>query len=135
MSSATDRAAVVSLADGCLLVVRRRKQGRRYTVLPGGGVERNETAQDAALRELHEETGLSGEVLRHLWTVEHADRVADYFLVAVRVAQMVVSGPESQRQSLENTYDPCWIPLADLDVENLQPDTLRPLIRDLAGTP
>lgn len=48
---------------------------------------------------------------------------------------MVMAGPEAQRQSSENTYQPCWIRVADLDFENLQPDTMRPLIRELAGAP
>ena len=134
MSATKNRAAVVSLRGGRLLAIRRSKQGRRYAVLPGGGVDSNESAQEAALRELIEETGLSGEVLQHLWTMEHEDRVADYFLVAVPVAPMLMSGPETQGMSSENTYEPCWILVADLDVENLLPATMRPLIRELAGT-
>jgi len=94
----------------------------------------NERAQDAALRELLEETGLSGHVLRHLWTLEHGDRVADYFLVSVPVAPMVMSGPDIQGTSLDNNYEPCWIGISDLDLENLQPATIRALVRELAGS-
>lgn len=76
---------------------------------------------------------MSGEILRHLWTMEHEDRVADYFLVAVAVAPMLMSGPERREMSSENTYEPCWIALADLDRENLMPSSMRLLIRELAG--
>jgi len=107
MSATKNRAAVVSLRGNRLLAIGRTKQGRRYAVLPGGGVEPNESAQEAALRELIEQTGLSGEVLQHLWTLEHEDRAADYFLVSVPVAPMVVSGPEALGMSSENTYEPC----------------------------
>ena len=69
MSNPKNRAAVVSLRGDRLLAIRRTKQGRSYAVLPGGGIEPNESAQDAALRELIEETGLPGRVLRHLWTM------------------------------------------------------------------
>jgi 8-oxo-dGTP pyrophosphatase MutT (NUDIX family) len=129
-----NRAAVVSVRDGQLLVIRRVQRGRRYAVLPGGGVELNEPPQDAALRELEEETGLSGQVLRHLWTLQHGDRVATYFLVAVPFAPMLMAGPEVETMSIENTYEPCWIPASDFDVENLQPAEIRALIRALAGS-
>lgn len=49
------RAAAVAVRDGRVLVVLRERDGRRYAVLPGGGVEPGETPQQACLRELPEE--------------------------------------------------------------------------------
>lgn len=133
MVATADRAAVVSLHGDRLLAIRRKRHGLRYAVLPGGGVEPNEDAQEAALRELREETGLEGDLRRHLWTLEHANRVAEYFFVAVPVAPMAMSGPEMNRETSETTYEPCWIRVDDLEIENLLPEELRPLIRGLAG--
>lgn len=39
--------------------------------LPKGHVHRGETAEAAAIREVAEETGLAGEVVRHLATIEY----------------------------------------------------------------
>ncbi|BAK35811.1 hypothetical protein MLP_27970 [Microlunatus phosphovorus NM-1] len=99
MSRARDRAANVVLGpEQTLLVIRRVKESRRYCVLPGGGVEPNEQPADSALRELQEETGLVGQIDRKLWTVEHPDRVAHYYLTTVNTsAGMRLGGPERER--------------------------------------
>jgi hypothetical protein len=42
-----------------------------------------------------QETGLTGVVERHLWTIGHPDRVAHYFLVNVDPRPMLIVGPEA----------------------------------------
>ena len=58
------RVAVCLVRDERLLLVEHEKAGRRYWLLPGGGVESCETLIEAARREVVEETGYGVEVGR-----------------------------------------------------------------------
>lgn len=132
MNRLSDRAVSVAFCDDKLLVIGRQKGGRDYCVLPGGGVEPDESPEAAALRELAEETGLTGTVERHLWTIEHLDRIAHYFLVSVEAGPPVLGGPEASAQSEADLYAPQWLPLNLLEAANLQPDSVSALLREVA---
>ena len=54
----TRGAKCLVLCDGKFLLTRLSYAHKRWT-LPGGGVERNESFEEGALRELQEETGIS----------------------------------------------------------------------------
>ena len=55
-----NRSQAMVCRDGKLLLVEHRMKGRDFFNLPGGGIEENETPEEAALRELNEEAGVSG---------------------------------------------------------------------------
>ena len=74
------RAAVIVVNDGRVLLMHRRKEGREYYVVPGGGVEPGETAGDAGVREAKEETGLTVKLGERLCTLDNEGRLEHYFL-------------------------------------------------------
>lgn len=57
---------IVTDVDGAVLMVRHT-YGRDQWFLPGGGVQANETAKEAALREAREETGAVVDDLGAVW--------------------------------------------------------------------
>lgn len=66
-----------------LLVLRKVDPGAGLWCLPGGFIEVGETVQQAALRELKEETGLEAELVR---VVDAASKIAGYYGDVVVIA-------------------------------------------------
>lgn len=105
--------------------------GHRYAVLPGGHVEDGESARTAALRELWEETTLEARIDRLLWTGLHNDRPAFYYLMTEISGTPVLSGPEAQEQSSDNSFELTWAAADDFDGLNLHPADVRARLRGL----
>jgi 8-oxo-dGTP diphosphatase len=121
----------VLLLDGdrVLLVQRARPpQIGRWTV-PGGGVELGETLEEAALRELREETGLActlGPVVEVLDRVLRDDsgRVEYHYVIL----DFLGSAPTGTLAAASDCADARWIPISELDSWQTT-DGLAPVIR------
>jgi 8-oxo-dGTP pyrophosphatase MutT (NUDIX family) len=111
---------VVDVVDGravAAIIARRNRAGRLEWCLPKGHIEGSETAAEAAVREIAEETGIVGLVLRHLATIDYwfagFDRrvhkvVHHYLLSAIGGELSVENDPDREAQAAE------WVPLEDL---------------------
>jgi 8-oxo-dGTP diphosphatase len=56
------RVSIILIEDGKLFLVKHRKRGHSYWVLPGGTVEYGETLKETAVREIEEELNLKIEL-------------------------------------------------------------------------
>lgn len=132
------RGVAVVLEAGRVLVIKRRRKGLEYAVLPGGGVEVGETAAETALRELHEETSLTARVDSLLWHRSDDGREASYFLMSDVHGTPVLSGDEALEHGPDNSYVLAWSTVEELDELGLQPKDIRQaltaLLRSLTPT-
>ncbi len=117
--------AVTLLDDKALLVQRGKNPGRGLWGFPGGHVEWGETAQQAAVRELREETGVIADPLEYLTNVDVMDPDAHYLLAATLCVYRT-----GTPVAADDAMDAAWFSCADIlaDVVPLSPhvkDVLR----------
>jgi len=133
----SERAAAFIIKDASVLLMYRKKNGREYYCIPGGMVEHGETPDEAARREVKEETNLDVKTEKILLTFERkiyddgevalyheksGGLVREYFFLAEDiVGKEKLGGPELERQSERNFYQLQWISLADIDKIKLLP--------------
>ena len=137
------RAARVVLLDGRrrVLLVRFDYGGRRWWCAPGGGLEDGETHEDAARREVAEETGFEiGELLGSwIWSREHVFRFEGRLYRQVEryfVANVPAFEPRPQNLGAEEAgvfRGLRWWPVVELDAsaEEFAPADLPALVKRL----
>ncbi|HET8582831.1 MAG TPA: NUDIX hydrolase [Jatrophihabitans sp.] len=104
------------------LIGRTDRQGRLLWSLPKGHIEDGETAEQAALREVEEETGIAGEIVAELGTI-------DFWFVAegrrihktVRHFLMRRVGGELTDTDYE-VDEVAWVPLPEIRGQLAYPD-------------
>ncbi len=104
------------------LIGRLDRSGRLLWSLPKGHIEKGETAEQAAVREVEEETGISGEILAQLGTI-------DFWFVAegrrihktVQHYLMRAVAGELSDADIE-VSEVAWVPLPDITAQLAYPD-------------
>lgn len=96
------------------LIARRDRNGRLLWSLPKGHLEAGESIEAAAVREVAEETGISGRILGQLgvidfWFVADGRRIhktVHHFLLEATGGELSDADPE--------VVEVAWVPLSDI---------------------
>lgn len=103
------------------VIARRNRAGRLEWCLPKGHVEGSETVEEAAIREIAEETGIRGEIVQALGIIDYwftgedrrIHKVVHHFLLSATGGELSVAGdPDGEAE------DAAWVAMDDL-VERL----------------
>lgn len=108
------RAVALVIKDDQLLLMERRQDGAQYFTLPGGGVEEGESVEDAVVRELHEETSVTGKIDRELYHAIYEDESeARFFLCEYVEGEPELRIDSEERLAMQENnqvlYKPQWI--------------------------
>jgi 8-oxo-dGTP pyrophosphatase MutT (NUDIX family) len=127
--------------EGCVLLFQYEDDGRTWWATPGGGLERDETFEQAAAREAREELALTLTSFMPLWCLtvnfsfrrQSINQEERYFLV--RASRDDVRCGEIVRDAhrLEGIVAARWWSRVDIDTtsEQVFPDDLRERLRGL----
>jgi ADP-ribose pyrophosphatase YjhB (NUDIX family) len=113
------------------LIGRTDRQGRLLWSLPKGHIEAGETAEQAAVREVEEETGIAGTILGELGTIDFWF-VADGRRIHKTVKHYLMQRVGGELSDVDVEVDEvAWVPLPDIRGQLAYPDE-RELV-DTAG--
>ncbi|HVN61156.1 MAG TPA: NUDIX domain-containing protein [Gaiellaceae bacterium] len=120
---------------GRLLLFRyphSNESGQPFWTVPGGGVKPGETHEQAARRELREETGIDAPIGPLLWTYSHIGQEEQHYLVRVpEAAPIEAPGPDPDEPFTEAR----WWSAEELECaeEDVFPRRLASLLRALVA--
>ena len=136
------RVCAIILHNGALLTTKHNNSP--YYFLPGGRVKLHETADAAIDREVYEELGIHGKILRPLWlnqgfftedvSKERFHELCLYYLVDISETELPSLGTSFVRYEGDQRYYYEWMPLNRLKDEYLYPLFIKEKIHDLPQT-
>ena len=131
MARTETRSSGIVIDKNNVALMHRIKDGYEYWVFPGGGIEENETIEDALSREMVEELDIEVKQKRFLFKIENASRSEYYFLITEYEGQPRIGGPELERMNKENQYILIWFPVEQLNSINLFPGKAKEMVSKL----
>ena len=122
------RAVCIMFRDDEVLLMHRVKGGEEYWTFPGGGVEDDETIEEAVVREVLEETTMPIQLEKLLY-IHNYETSDQYYYLCKYISGEPVLGDSVEKERMEKVtsdiYGPEWVPLDNVEYLLLYPLEIR----------
>jgi len=118
-------AKALVIRDGKMAAIRIRDAGEEWFIMPGGGMEPEETLAEAVRREVMEELGLEVECGELLFVVEGVRGEAFHRVDLVFECRVLRDAPEAVLHADTNQAGVEWLEISSLSTQPLYPSRLR----------
>ena len=121
--------------DGAILLQRRRDTGQ--WALPGGAMDFGETPAECAIRECHEETGITAEIIEFLGIYSNPNHIVAYTDGEVRqqYENTYIGRPVSGKPTINDEADGVeFVAAGDLDSYDIHPSMRQQIGDYLSGS-
>lgn len=110
----------IIIEDGCIYTMFRRKKKddgtiKEYYVIPGGGINENETLEENVKRELSEEFSIVANIKGYLGVKETENTIEHFFHCDIESGVPTLGGEEKDRCTESNYYEIRKVALSELD--------------------
>jgi 8-oxo-dGTP diphosphatase len=112
------RASIVLVSDGQICLMKRIKNGNTYFMLPGGKMKKEETPEEAALREAREELSIEAQLGELLFVYEEEGKQEYCFKVKSYEGEIELGGEEKEQMAEDNQFIIEWHELKELSKLN-----------------
>ncbi|MDL2363130.1 MAG: NUDIX domain-containing protein [Patescibacteria group bacterium] len=110
----TGRGIVVQ--DGKILLMERWRDDLHYFSIPGGGIEALESPEQAAVREIAEETSVQVTIVKEILQLIDAEVKHHIFLCKyISGRPHLPKDSEEAKQGAKNRFEPCWFDLKQVE--------------------
>jgi len=113
---ATSSSVIVEINGSILMLVRGKEPGKGLLALPGGFVDAGERAEDAAVRECREETGLEAKHLAFVgsWPNEYSYKNVTYKTCDFYFSARITDSLESMKLEAEEVSAWRLVPVSEI---------------------